>query len=146
MMILGTAELQRLTLRVLLPSEGDAPGADALAAAAHRAYEDLARVTAPLIGHIGVAAITDRALHLAQREYPWLARTQVPAHGEGPFDHVVTCLKRQDPAVAIAAAVAVFATFIGMLVTFIGDPLTTGLLRKAWPDVFSDANTRGRKT
>lgn len=146
MTILGTAELQRLALRVLLPTEGDTPGADALAASAHRAYDDLARVTAPLIGHIGVAAITDRTLHLAQREYPWLARTLVPGHGEGPFDHFVTCLKRQDPAVATAAAAAVFATFIGMLVTFIGDPLTTGLLRKAWPDAFSDADTRGRKT
>lgn len=146
MTILGTAELQRLTLRVLLPTEGDAPGAEALAAAAHRAYDDLARVTAPLIGHIGVAAITDRASHLAQREYPWLARTQVPAHGDGPFDHIVAGLKRQDPVVATAAAAAVFATFIGMLVTFIGEPLTTGLLRQAWPDAFSDANTRGRNT
>ncbi len=70
MTILGTAELQRLTLRVLLPTEGDAPGAEALAAAAHRAYDDLARVTVPLIGHIGVAAITDRASHLATRGWP----------------------------------------------------------------------------
>ena len=32
-------------------------------------------------------------------------------------------------------------TFTGLLVTFIGEPLTAGLLRKAWPDAFSDAST-----
>lgn len=146
MTILGTAELQRLALRVLEPPEGEASGVEALAASARRAYGDLARVSTPLIGHIGVAAITDRALHLAQREYPWLARTHMPAPGETPFDHVVTCLTRQDSAVATAAATAVLAIFIGLLVTFIGEPLTTGLLRKAWPGAFPDADTRGRTT
>jgi hypothetical protein len=35
----------------------------------------------------------------------------------------------------------VFATLTGLLVTFIGEPLTARLLRKAWPDAFADANT-----
>jgi hypothetical protein len=48
-------------------------------------------------------------------------------------------LERQDPAVATEAAATVFATFTGLLVTFIGEPLTARLLRKAWPDALSDA-------
>jgi hypothetical protein len=116
------------------------PDADAaaLAAAARRAYDALARCLAPLIGQVGVDALTGRALHRAQREYLWLARTRGPEQAEGPFAQVVRCLERQDPAVAIEAAGAVFAIFTGLLVTFIGEPLTVGLVRKAWPHVFSD--------
>jgi hypothetical protein len=70
-----------------------------------------------------------------------MAGTPPPEQAEGPFAQVIVCLERQDAAVATEAAGAVFATFTGLLVTFIGEPLTAGLLRKAWPDAFSDART-----
>ena len=141
MTALGNAALQQLALKVLAQHAGSAASAEALAAAASRAYDDLARVSAPLIGHVGVDALTGRALHLAQREYPWLVHEREPKQAEGPFAQVFLCLEGQDPAVATAAAGAVFATFTGLLVTFIGEPLTASLLRKAWPDAFSDAST-----
>ena len=139
MTALGNAALRQLALKVLAQHAGPAAGAEALAAAAHRAYDDLARVSAPLIGQVGVDALTGRALHLVQREYPWLVHTRESAQAEGPFAQVVFGLERQDPAVAAEAAGAVLGTFTGLLVTFIGEPLTVGLLRKAWPDAFSDA-------
>ena len=105
-----------------------------------RAYDDLARVSAPLIGQVGIDALTGRAVHLAQREYPWLVSTGEPEQVDGPFTQVIVCLERQDPAVATEAAGAVFATLTGLLVTFIGEPLTARLLRQAWPDAFSDAS------
>ena len=119
------------------------PGADAaaLAAAARRVYDDLARASAPLIGQVGVDALTGRALHLARRDYPWLVDTRTPEQSAGPCAQVILDLERQEPAVATEAAGAVFATFTGLLVTFIGEPLTAGLLRKAWPEAFSDAST-----
>jgi len=155
MTALGHAALRQLALKVLAQHAGPAAGAEALLAAAHRAYDDLARVSAPLIGDVGVEALTGRAVHLAQREYPWLvdrregtpARTErtpgtpPPEHAEALFNQVIVCLERQDPAVASEAAGAVFATFTGLLVTFIGKPLTASLLRKAWPDAFPDAST-----
>jgi hypothetical protein len=141
MTALGNAALRQLALKVLAQHAGPAAGAEALAAAAHRAYDDLARVSAPLIGQVGVDALTGRALHLAQREYPWLAHTREPEQAEGPFAQVVVSLARQDPGVATEAAGAVFATFTGLLVTFIGEPLTLRLLRRAWPDAFADAST-----
>ena len=154
MTALENASLRRLALKVLSKHAGSAAGAQALAAAAHRAYDDLARVSALLIGQAGVDALTGRALHLAQREYPWMVHTRegppartaltagapLPGQVEGPFAEVIFCLERQDPAVATEAAGAVFATFTGLLVTFIGEPLTAGLLRQAWPDAFSDAS------
>jgi hypothetical protein len=141
MTALGNAALRQLALKVLAQHAGPAAGAEALAVAARRAYDDLARVSAPLIGQVGVDALTGRALHLAQREYPWLVPTRKPEQAEEPFAQIIVCLGRQDPAVATEAAGAVFATLTGLLVTFIGEPLTAGLLRKAWPDAFPDAST-----
>jgi hypothetical protein len=140
MTALEKAALRQLALKVLAQHAGSAADAEALAAAARRAYEDLARVSAPLIGQVGVDALTGRAVHVAQRDYPWLVDTREPVQGEGPFAQVIFCLERQNAAVATEAAGAVLATLTGLLVTFIGEPLTTGLLRTAWPDVFSDAS------
>jgi hypothetical protein len=80
-------------------------------------------------------------VHLAQREYAWLVDPREPEHTNEPFAQVIVSLERQHPAVATEGAAAVFATFAGLLVTFIGEPLTTGLLRKAWPKAFSDTHT-----
>ena len=116
-----------------------------LAAAAQRAYDDLAQVSAPLIGQVGVDALTGRTLYLAQQKYPWLVHTREPEQWKGPFDQIIFCLEQQDPAVATEAAGAVFGTLTGLLVSFIGEPLAVGLLRQAWPDAFDDARTAETK-
>lgn len=140
MMVHGKAELHQLALTALAGPAGEALGTDALAAAVARTYADLVRVSAPLIGHAGVAALTGRAVHLARLEHPLLGRTSEPPGAERTFDYVIACLKGQDPAAATAAAAAVFATFFGLLVDFIGEPLTAGLLRKAWPHAVATAS------
>ena len=139
MTALENAALRQLALKVLAQHAGPAAGADALAAAARRAYDDLARASAPLIGRVGVDALTGRALHLTRREYPWMVPMRESKQSEGPFAQVIVCLERQDPAVATEAAGAVFATLAGLLVTFIGEPLTERLLRQAWPDATAEA-------
>jgi hypothetical protein len=140
MTALENPALRQLALKALAQRAGAAPGAAALAAAAQRAYDDLAQVSAPLIGQVGVDALTGRTLYLAQRKYPWLVHTREPEQWKGPFAQIVFCLERQDPAVATEAAGAVLTILTGLLVTFIGEPLTARLLRKAWPDAFSDAS------
>ena len=137
---LESAARRELAVRLLLQA-GPNANAAALAAAARRAYDELARVVSPLIGQGGVDALARRALHLAQREYPWLIRAPEPQQTDDPFAQVILCLERQEPAVAAEAAGAVFATFTGLLVTFIGEPLTARLLRQAWPDAFDEART-----
>ena len=137
----GNAALQQLAIRVLAQHAGSAPGTEALVAAVRRAYDDLARVSAPLIGQVGVDALTGRALHLAQRAHPWLVHTRAPEQWKGPIDQIIFCLEEQDPTVAAEAAGALFGTLTGLLVSFIGEPLTEGLLRLAWPDAFDDART-----
>ena len=137
----GHAALRQLALTVLARRAGPAAGAEAIAAAADRAYDDLARVLATVIGDIGVDAITDRTLHLAKGEYSRLVSTREPEDAVDTFAQIIDALKRQDPTVATEAAAAVFATFLGLLATFIGEPLAARLLRQAWPDAFSSANT-----
>ena len=140
----GHAALRQLAVKVLTQHAGSAEGAEALATAAQRAYDELAHVSTPLIGQVGVDALTARALHLAQREYPWLVEATGSERANEPFAQVIVNLARQHPAAATEGTAAVFATFAGLLVTFIGEPLTTGLLRKAWPTAFSDARARER--
>jgi hypothetical protein len=118
-------------------------GADALAvaAAARRAYDDLAGALAPLISKAGVDALLARALHLAQREYPSDLAGEEPA--AEPLGQVSLWLERQDSAMATDAAAAMFAAFAALLATLIGEPLTTRYLRKAWPDGFSGTTPMG---
>jgi hypothetical protein len=135
--------LRKLALRVLAQHSGS-PGAEALTAAARRTYEDLAQVSSPLIGQVGVDALIRRALHVAQREYPWIGDSREPGQATEPLTRLVLALERQEPAVATDGAAAVFAHFAGLLLTFVGEPVTMQLLRKAWPEAFSDASTEER--
>src|SRR5688572_607607 len=138
------AAARQLALKVLAHHAGPEAGSEAVVAAAHRAYDDFARVSAQVIGQLGVEALTGRALHLAEQHYPWLQRRGLE-QAEGPFAPVIACLKRQDPAVASEAAALVLATLAGLLFTFIGESLTTQLLLKAWPDAFSAASAEERQ-
>jgi hypothetical protein len=137
------AALRPLALKVLkhrAPADSDT-NAVAVALAARRAYDELARILAPLIGEAGMDALAARAVHLVQRQYPWLAKTRDPEPGEGPFTHASFSLEPQAPGIAAEAAAAVLATFTGLLATLIGEPLTARVTRQAWPDGFSDAGT-----
>lgn len=148
----GDAALRQLALNVLSARAGSGASSAALAAAAGSAYADLVRVFSPLIGDLGVEALTGRAVHLAQKEHPWLvseresgqvpdpAPGQVHVQANDAMAQVIAGLERQAPAVATDAAATVFALTTGLLVTFIGASLTTGLLRQAWPDAFFDAD------
>src|SRR5215216_2499684 len=104
MTALGHAALRRLALKVLAQHSESAAGAQASAAAARRAYDDLAYASTPLIGQIGVDALTGRAVHLAQREYAWLVDPREPAPTNEPFAKVIVSLEQQDPAVATEGA------------------------------------------
>jgi hypothetical protein len=141
----GSATLRQLARRVLAQRAGTANGLESLAAAANGAYDDLVRASAPVIGQTGVDALTGRAVHLVQREFRWLATAATRDRPGGSFADVLASLQNQDLAVATDATAAVFATFAGLLVTFIGESLTARLLDKAWPDASPDRTKRSRK-
>ena len=136
------AGLRSFGLKVLTERAGSDAGARQLAEAAQRAYEDLARVSVPLISQVGLDSLTGRALYLVQRNYPWLVPVHEATEWHGPFAHVISCRERQEPVVAAEAAGALLATLTELLVTFIGEPLTARMLQQAWPDAFADTAPR----
>lgn len=119
--------------------------AGGVAAAARLTHDELTAVLAPLISSAGVAALSGRAFDLASREYPSAGRGGDDTPTDEPFRRVTRWLEGQGSSVAIDAAAAMFATFAELLITLIGEPLTTRYLQKAWPEGFSDAQPKGKK-
>jgi len=113
--------------RALLTHEGAGASAEACATAAGRVYEKIHARLVPLLGTAGVEALLARSARLTQDQFPGLA--------DAPLDatKLQACLQYQAPAVAMESAITLFATFFSLLTTFIGDRLTTQVLRSAWP-------------
>ena len=132
---------QRVFRRMLAREAGTGANAPAIAAAARRLCERFAEQLTPLIGDAGVAAICARSLHLTQRNIPGLAPVRPSAQGDAPFALLQRSLEQQEPAAATEAAVALLATVGELLASFIGESLTTRLLREAWPDDFAGDTT-----
>ena len=87
-------------------------------------------------GADGFTSLLRRALALARAEVPSLQSVKVGAEGrlEG-FELLAAQTGMDVAAAAAAAAAAITAHLLGLLVTFIGEPLTLALVREAWPDI-----------
>ncbi len=109
-------------------------GADTPLSAAVATYDDLARILVPLIGDVGLKALSARALHLAQRAFP------APPTPDQPPPSFETWLAQLDPSEVTAAATLMLSALGSLLGTFIGESLTIRLLRKAWPEGFPDVH------
>lgn len=140
-----TAILRQRVIREIRRRVGSSTEANGVAAAARLTHDDLTAVFAPLISSGGVDALWGRSLDLAQREYPAGDSADDVPTGE-PFDRARLWLEKQVPSVATDAAAAIFVAFAELLAALIGEPLTTRYLEKAWPDGFSDALPKGKKT
>jgi len=132
---------QRVFRRMLAREAGTGANAPAIAAAARRLCERFAEQVTPLIGDAGVAAICARSLHLTERNVRGFASVRASPQGDAPFALLQLSLEQQEPAAATEAAVAVLATASELLASFIGEGLTTSLLREAWPDDFAGDTT-----
>jgi len=132
---------QRVFRRMLAREAGTGANARAIAGAARGLCERFAEQLTPLIGDAGVAAIWARSLHLTERNVRGLASVRAAAQGDAPFAHLQLSLEQQEPAAATEAAVAVLATANELLASFVGEGLTTSLLREAWPEDFAGDTT-----
>lgn len=113
--------------RRLLAHE-DGQGALAPASAAGRVYAKLQAALAPLVGAAGFEAVMARSSKLARSDFPFFEPPLVQsAHSlaEGLRPLAVTEGRE--------AAAALFATFLALLASLIGERLTLHVLRSAWP-------------
>jgi hypothetical protein len=132
---------ERLFQRLLAREAGTDADARTIAAAARRLCERFAKQLSPLTGDAGVAAIYARSLYLTQQQFPSAAPLR-SSEDDTPFTRVQAFLERQEPVVAAKAAVAVLTTAGEVLASFIGEGLTTRLLREAWPDDFDGDHSK----
>jgi hypothetical protein len=128
----GPDEAQFARARQLLSHEGASGGCSKeCAAAAGRVYDKLNVRLGPLLGAAGVRALFARSAKLASRDLAAVA-------GVGLLESSTTLsafLQDLEPAVAHEAAEAIFATFLSLITTFIGERLTLQALRSAWPTI-----------
>jgi hypothetical protein len=126
-------------LIALEAARDESPGA--LAGGAARVCDRLRVPLARLAGVVGFRSLMSRAVAMAKAEVPSLAAVQVRADGSlGGLDGSG---HDQDAGAGGEAAVVVVAQLLGLLVTFIGEPLTRQLVRDVWPDATAD-ETDGR--
>jgi len=94
-------------------------------------FEKLRPQLAALMGDTGFHALLSRSLALANAEVPWLPGVTVRADGslEGLTDREA----QAGPEKIAEGRVILLAQLLGLLVAFIGEGLTLGLLREVWP-------------
>ena len=136
----NSADLQ-LAGRLLAYEQAAGSGDVDATTAAVRVYEKLIAHLAPLVGALGVNALLARSVKLTQGELASSAEVSVL---EGS-PNLREWLKVQDPAVVAEASAAVFGTFFALLTAFIGERLTTQLLRSAWPKLEEPASSETKK-
>ena len=89
---------------------------------------------AKFAGDAGFESLLRRAMALARADVPSLQSVKIGA--DGRLDNVEQLAA--DPVAGTLggeAAVAITAHLLGLLVAFIGKPLTLRLLRESWPDI-----------
>jgi hypothetical protein len=101
--------------------------------------ETLREPLSRFIGHEGFTSLLRRAVTLASADAPSLRGIQVSA--DGKLRLAETPPSRESGAsneMETEAAIAVAAHFLGLLVTFIGERLTSRLVQQAWPETPSN--------
>jgi hypothetical protein len=124
---------------------GSSSDANGVAAAAAASYEELAQHLTRIVGGAGVSAIHVRSVYLTQREFPWLSPSPHADSVESAAQQLRTTLEGHDSSAVGLAAEALVVHFADLLVSLIGDKLTTRLFQDAWPEGFR-AESRQERT
>jgi hypothetical protein len=85
-----------------------------------------------LVGVSGFGSLLARALALAKAEVPSLSVMQVKA--DGSLAGLVEVGQNQDRAAAGKVGIVLVAQLLGLLATFIGEPLMLRLVFDIWPE------------
>jgi hypothetical protein len=115
-----------LAIEAARPSVGDARVHEAV-----RVCDKLRISLTRFAGADGFASLLRRSLALARAEVPSLNRISV--NPDCSMEGLET-LAAEDTAGGVEAGLEITAHLLGLLVTFVGEPLTLRLVREAWPD------------
>jgi len=135
----ATPKLKAFARRLMAYEAAAAKPAGAHNSAAFRVCEKLRQPLTRLAGVAGFRSLLSRALALTNDEARWMKAVHVKADGslEG-LDEAQAQLSETEIA---EGEVVLIAQLIVLLVTFIGEELTLGLVQDSWPDAsFDDMN------
>ena len=101
--------------------------------AAFRACDKLRPRLTIMMGEGGFKALIMRALTLADTEAPWLRTARVQPDGalEG-LEEIQAQINQEE---FLEGSIVLLAQLLGLLETFIGPNLTSGLVGEVWPDI-----------
>jgi hypothetical protein len=133
---------QALARRLMEHEANGRTAAEDLAAAGERVLLRLRQDLARVLGTSGFSTLEARALDLARRRYAFLGTDGGSPHF---LDDTRAALAGRDADAARDALQAVCGHLIGLLVTFLGEPLTTQFIRLAWPDLPGEAADRDER-
>lgn len=126
-----SSSLRTLARRLLSLEADKIDGRGAPSDEAAQVCEKLRISLTRFAGPDGFASLLKRALALARAENP--ALENVKLNPDGSLDGLERLALIPDS--GADAAAGIIAHLLGLLVTFIGQPLTLRLVREAWPDV-----------
>lgn len=106
-------------------------------------WEQMAAQIISIVGNGGFNALYARSVYLTQTTFPWLTAYVLAPQADCRFAELKKSLDAQDPAQASAANSLLLITFTDILVSLIGDQLTSNILQSAWGSGASD--TVGRE-
>lgn len=95
-------------------------------------WAQLATQIISIVGDSGFNALYTRSLFLAQPTYPWLAAHASSSPTGQRFAELRISFETQTPEVARAANCLLLITFTDILISLIGEPLTTRIFSSAW--------------
>lgn len=129
----SASTLQQMARRLITSQMGPNRQPHELPSVAVRVFETLLTTLSPLVGTFGSQALLGRSLTLTATAFPCYAEVRGAEYAL--LEAVGACLRKQPLDVAMGATVALLATYMELLATFIGEPLTRQLLQEAWPDL-----------
>ena len=127
-----TPTIQDLARRLLALESRCGATAPTQANPALRVCEKVRLSLVKFVGVDGYRSLVSRALSMARAESPSLKSVQV--RSDGTLHGFEGTTENPDP----ESTRVVLVHLLGLLVTFIGEPLTVGLIRSAWPDELLD--------
>lgn len=124
----------RSLARRLLSLEAEGSGGGAQGQEAVRVFDKLRVSLTRFAGPEGFASLLRRSLALARAETP--ALEVVTLNPDGSLDGLEGLVSDAGHG-GTEAVVGIVAHLLGLLVTFIGEPLTLRIVRESWPDARS---------
>lgn len=140
LMSMASPDTRDLARRIIAIESARDESSGASAVGAVRVCDRLRAPLARLAGVAGFRSLLSRAVSLAKAEIPSLNSVHVREDGSLEGYNGAGFCPPAGPGDAGGAAIV--AHLLGLLVTFIGEPLTRQLVRDVWPDATTDETDR----